>query len=40
MRDGWRIIPANQIKHEVERGENQHAPNGSDPKYNLRKSHD
>src|SRR5579864_2051354 len=39
MCDRRRIISANHVKHEVERGENEDAPNAGDPEHNLRKSH-
>src|SRR5208282_1493146 len=39
MRDRRRIIAADHIKHEVKRGDDQHAPDGGDPKHNFRKSH-
>src|SRR5882672_7627370 len=39
MRDRRWITPADQSKHEVERGDNQYAPNARNPKHNLGKFH-
>src|SRR5882762_1460156 len=39
MRD-WRwVLAPNQIEHEVQRSDNQQAPNTGNPKYNLREFH-
>ena len=40
MGDRRRIISADQVKHEVERRDDQDAPNARDPENDLCKSHD
>jgi hypothetical protein len=39
MRDGRRIVAADEIKHEVKRREDQESPNAGNPKYNLCEFH-
>ena len=39
MRDGRGVLAPDQIEHEIERREYQHAPNAGDPKHDLGEFH-
>src|SRR5450755_2098702 len=39
VRDGRRVLASNYIEHEIERGQNYHAPDASAPENNLGKFH-